>query len=528
MIFRKTVRVSAFILLGMLLLGDNACSAAPQISEAPVNSPILRMHWIGKNQISKDTNSATLMGVWNMPESGDFETQALKEFSFLSGRILFETNQPSSDVLVPLLREIVRNESYIEARQPAGVTSPSAEMVLAIRLDAQQSSSWDTNLAAILKSSGSQPVPGNRAVATGDKKWSLKKRQAPNLFEFARSGEWTIVGIAQDTNALFEQTLERIGKTHSPSPMPATNFWLEAQIDLPGISQALGRRWNPPLNLPTISATVAGVNNKVYTTAELRFRDFSTAPLEPWAIPTNFIQTDLTSFTAARGIVAPLLKSLPAWNESGIQTAPDQFCVWALFGFPMQTYFAAPLRDSSNVVSHVSDVVLQKEAQWKLTNGLARFEKSTTYNGLKWAGVPYMVPFLLSTNAMGRDFVFGGLFLPETTYPASEEVFKEIYSRTNLVYYDWDLTGRRIEQLIYIGQLLRLVAEKPQLPVSSPGILWLKALVPKLGDAFTTCTATDKPGEFKLVRKSNIGLTAIELERLVRAVQSIEDVRSGK
>ena len=131
------------------------------------------------------------------------------------------------------------------------------------------------------------------------------------------------------------------------------------------------------------------------------------------------------------------------------------------------------------------------------------------YNGLEWKGFPFVMPFLQSTTAAGCDFVFAGFFQPETTYPTSADVFKEIYGATNLAYYDWELTGRRIEQLIYVGQLMRLAANRPQLAQSSPGLLWLKALIPKLGNAITDGNRTETPGRFTFDRKSSIGLTAV-------------------
>src|SRR5437870_1879974 len=80
------------------------------------------------------------------------------------------------------------------------------------------------------------------------------------------------------------------------------------------------------------------------------------------------------------------LACLKAWKDLQIGDPPNQFYVWALQGIVIQTYFAAPQPDASNQVSKVTDLVLQKGADFFATNDLAEFQRSKTFHGLEWKG----------------------------------------------------------------------------------------------------------------------------------------------
>jgi hypothetical protein len=90
---------------------------------------------------------------------------------------------------------------------------------------------------------------------------------------------------------------------------------------------------------------------------------------------------------------------------------------------------------------------------------------------------------------------------------------------TNLVYYDWELTGSRIEPCLYLGQVSRVVSRHPQLPLDSLSVSWLKTIEPRLGPCTTTiaCTGTN---ELSFYRKSTAGFTGAELQLLADWLES--------
>jgi len=93
------------------------------------------------------------------------------------------------------------------------------------------------------------------------------------------------------------------------------------------------------------------------------------------------------------------------------------------------------------------------------------------------------------------------------------ELFAQFLSRTNLIYYDWELTGERVEAWLHVGQLFRLIFNRAQLPSQSASMAWLKVAGPRLGNCVSSVTMIGR-NHLSFVRKSSIGLTAVELHVL--------------
>jgi hypothetical protein len=153
-------------------------------------------------------------------------------------------------------------------------------------------------------------------------------------------------------------------------------------------------------------------------------------------------------------------------------------------------------------------------------NKLGELQRSTNLNGVTWKGFPYLAPFLKSVPVGQSAFAFGGLGpeFPLRT-PAPEALISEVVSHTNLVYYDWEMTGPRVLAGIYTSQLLRLMLQKLQLPADGIALIWLKTLGEKLQNCGTEISLSD-PKHLSFVRRSSIGLTAVELHLLVDRLES--------
>ena len=456
------------------------------------------------------------MDIWKLPESAKLETQALDKLSLAPWRLLkgdAATNGAPIARLRPLLDDLVQAESYLEIR---GATNQPGELVLAIRLGEARAQLWETNLAAVLESlTGVQPV-----AASGNRRgWSLKKPDAPKLIELVRAGDWTVIGLAPEQNTLLAAVCARLERDHAPFAARTTNFWLEADFDLRRVAGALAPGWNLPEGLPRTSLTVIGTGRDVLTRGQFDFAGRRPFELEAWNVPTNLIHDPLTSFTAIRGI-RPWLASLKMWHDLLRGAPPNQLFFWAVDGFPVQTYFAAPLPDASNQVHAAAELLVQQAGLWIDTNTVGNFTRATDFNGAVWGGVPFMSPFLRSVTADGGDFVFGGLFPNAlTNRPPPAELLPQILGRTNLVAYDWELTGPRIESWIYTGQLLRLVFGKARMRGESAGMAWFKAVAPRLGNCATAVTRTGAE-QLSLVRNSSVGFTAVELHALADWLES--------
>jgi hypothetical protein len=489
-------------------------AAAPATPAASLGDTLASVHWLGKQRIAADTNAAVLMGVWNLPESARLERQTLDKLSLAPWRLrrgaAAVSNAPAA-LVRPLLDDLLQQEFYLEVRQ---ATNQPGQLAFAIRLNDERAALWKTNLALVLQSlTGVLPTWSKQ-----HQDWSLAKHQIPNLIQLTRANGWTLLGAAQDHNDLLDDMLGRIRQTRLPFPAPITNSWLSTAVALKRVAAAFSLPWNLPEDLPKISFDVVADGKNVWTYGDLYFSAPLAMELEPWNIPTNLIDQPLLSFTAIRG-VRPWLAAAQAWSSLAIGPPPDQLFFWALQGSLMHTFFAAPLPDASNAVHRLSEVVLQKSEPWFASHDLATLERSETYNGLAWKGVPYLWPFLQSHVTTNGAFVFGGFIPNEPSEPFSPDSLQDLLRQTNVVVHDWEITGRRIEQWIYIGQFIRFVSRQAQLPPDTAGQSWLRAAAPRLGSCVTQVTRTG-PAQLSFNRKSTIGFTAIELNLLVDWLES--------
>ena len=198
-------------LIGGLGGGCKKSAPAPLVLPPPPVETVARVHWLGKQRLAANTNAASIMAIWTLPESKALEAQTLARLAvglFASNQLSTAaspssaTNLPStlnpqpSTLLRPLLEDLLQQECYVEVRQ---ATNQPGELGFAIRLSAERAGLWETNLAAILES-----ITGSRAVAVPGRTngWQLPvTRQQPPItrhLELARAGEWTVISLGPE------------------------------------------------------------------------------------------------------------------------------------------------------------------------------------------------------------------------------------------------------------------------------------------------------------------------------------------
>jgi len=540
------------VLFGLFLLAPGL--TGQQLSAAPATENLARMHWLGLQQISLDTNSAQVMSVWRLPQTAALVAQALDKFSRWPGQ---GATNAASALLRPLLDDLVSSETYLEIRAPTssqprvasnpasggeGGSAPDHQLptlnsqlalVLALRLPADRARLWQTNLAAALEAlTGLRSVP----VRNG---WLLREHEAPDLIEFSRVGEWTLVGLGQKTNDLLTEFVARIARDPAPFARSATNFWLEADLNpsrlfprlstlnLPVLHSAsatedqlvgAAKRSRDGSTLNRLRFTALGESGVILTRGTFNFSHPLDLPLLPWKIPTNLIHEPLTSFTVARGL-APWLVTTPVWQKLEFTPPPDQACSWTPWGDPFQTYFIVPLPAASNQLRQLAGRLVQNANPWLATNGEGFFQWSTNLSGIVWNGAFIALPQIKPIIVNQQEYVLAGLvpFVNANSNPEPVEIRQAVLSTTNLVYYQFEQTDRRIEDGLFITQLLRLLLHKSQLPAG--GALWLKNLEPMLGDS-TTFVAQTGTKQLTFDRKSTIGFTAFELHLIADWLES--------
>ena len=165
--------------------------------------------------------------------------------------------------------------------------------------------------------------------------------------------------------------------------------------------------------------------------------------------------------------------------------------------------------------------LVQNANPWLATNGEGYFQWSTNLPGLVWNGALILSPQIKPGIVNQQDYVLGGLapFMEGNTNPPPAEFLRAVLSPTNLVYYQSEQTGARIEDGLFINQLFRLIFHKPQLPDTSAAALWLKNVEPLLGGS-TTCVTQTGAEQLTFTRKSTIGFSALELHLLADWLES--------
>src|SRR6185436_3111402 len=89
--------------------------------------------------------------------------------------------------------------------------------------------------------------------------------------------------------------------------------------------------------------------------------------------------------------------------------------------------------------------------------------------------------------------------------------------RSDLLYYDWEITQNRLLQWKYVFQANSMAHIENGL--SELSIKWIDEISRHLGNTATELTMIS-PNELKLVRKSHIGLAGLELVALARWIDS--------
>jgi hypothetical protein len=154
---------------------------------------------------------------------------------------------------------------------------------------------------------------------------------------------------------------------------------------------------------------------------------------------------------------------------------------------------------------------------------MGQWERATNSDGIVWRRVPIVSPFIQSTTVDKIDktpFLFASLSpysLAEGSPPKG--TFIELMSHTNLIYFDREMTGPRLEAWMYLSQLSRILFRRSQLPTNAPTIAWFKAVGSLLFTSGTTVSKT-APATLSLNRTSTIGFTALELQLIADWLES--------
>jgi hypothetical protein len=324
--------------------------------------------------------------------------------------------------------------------------------------------------------------------------------------------DWVLIGLGNAGSAALAARAAEIKKDGRPAGF-RPEAWMQLEVDLPALAPALGLPGS--IKWPVVSLAWAGRADKLRMEGSLRFSASTIPPLEAWRIPTNSIREPLIGFSAVQG-VGDWLANQAWYQQLGISPAPNQVFAWAQSQIPFQTYLVWEWPDVTNTLRAIAPKLtpLAKAHLPKISAG--NIAHATNLARINWYGLPIWVPFMAPAPDPG--FVVTGLMPTEgKRIPAPPELFAEVAGRTNIIFYDWEISQARLEDWRMTETFYRMVAGYESPATNSLSYQWLNDtnIASQLGNTVTEVTRVS-PTELRVLRSSSAGLTGLELFRLVQ------------
>lgn len=497
------------ILSVFLSLASLGKAAVGQNPEADI---LYRHQAVGAKSFMLSDQGTVFRGIWKLPQTVIFGRHLATNLSLvIHGQVSQSTNPPSVETaqfLRSALIDLVDNESLVDIRN-----SPSGtEWTLAIQLPEARRKIWDQGLRSWLKSEKLGEVTSASWAGFTGAKAAVSRGQ----FSWVVAQDWLLLGLGSNAPALWEGALAEIKSTQRPVASLTSNAWFKVNADFGKLRRTFPLI--PEFLDAKLALSLAGKGESVRTDGTLQFAKPLDWTPEPWEIPTNIIYDPLVGFAAARGI-APLL----AYNEDakklGITSFPNQMIGWSLTSVPYLTFAAFPQTGASNLLWNTFPQVPNLITNYGKLVGEMSWVSNLSQ--IFWSGLPFMNPTVRAIKSEGREYVLGGLLPPlRSRHKAPAELF-EFTSRTNLAFYDWEITETRVKSWNRIVQssLIGFFREVPTTNAPTQALIEALSATNRLGNAITEITVTG-PSELTLMRQSHIGLTGLEIVQALRWVDS--------
>lgn len=493
--------VSQCLLWVVLVVASPRAGGAPAPHEP--GERVARWHFGGFDALARSTNGTTLQEIWKLPETVQFREATLERiaqalaplFSPRSNRAA----ESSATLIRPLLDDLWKSESFFEASETSG---GKPEWLLAIRLSRERRRVWQ-NQATKLRSG-----------------WNFQHSGGAAPIAFSSEKGWFVIGSSAGGGADWIQkhaTFREIERQGHPASASA-DYWLK--LDLSRLSE-----WFPDLKsfgLATADVQVIPRRENLRTEVALRYATPRSWQIDPWLIPTNTIRDPLIGFTAVQGL-GPWVKKQTIARELELGSPPNQLFLWSqALRVPLQIFGATPVPNPAEVLRRFETNVVPRLNDYLKRDGVGSVEPVTNQTRLVWQGLPILVPSLRAVERDGDRVLLADIFpLDQTPYtnPPPAALFQQLTSRTNLIYYDWEITEPRLLQVRPLINLLSIVLTVPPQNTNALSSKWLDSIQPKLGEAITE-VAVRSPSELSVVRRSHIGFTSLELLALTHWLES--------
>jgi hypothetical protein len=495
-----------------------ACPAAPRQVAADVNVAGA-WHFAGSAQLANNTNFDNVKKILTLTASHEFQDLSLERFSGWLAKSLFQaTNDQPAAALRPLLDDLLSAETMSAL---GGTPQGPLNFIVALRLNDQRAQAWQAALPKVIGA----PGQSFKAQDFIGQQWKLAGGQS---FWIVRAKDWLLAGAGEDLGGQRTEYLQQISQNGRPGPA-LSQSWLEADLDWPRLTH-----WCPDLPAILRSArtrvTFTAPDQSILMKAQVVYPQPIPWKFDPWRIPTNVIHDPLISFTAGQDVAA-YMNPGEALSKLTDNPLTGQFYVWALGEMVLQSYGAWPVADATNSLRRIAtEAPAAFNADLKeLGAGELRWQPE--HSTLLWGNLSaIMAPALQVAPETNGQYLLVSFFpLIPRGKPAPDELFQQIRGRTNLVYYDWEGTGRRLmpwrmfSSILPVVPRMALASTAAALTNGSPAAQrarsalvveenWLSGLTPMLmaDNTITEITRTG-PAELAVVRQSPFALTSVEL-----------------
>lgn len=490
-VMKHFLSYQAILWLLSLSLRLHAADAATQQPALNSSQTIARLYSAGMGQLGTDPNGTVFKEIWNLPTTAQFRSETLDKAAgaFASGFQPKNGEGNCTALIRPLLDDLGHAELHVEV-----IEHPQnrVETTLALKLDDARARVWKS------------------ACEQLGSKWQPKK----GSFKTAASGGWFAVrwGEAGEAPSGSGETLfKSIEQGHAPAKPGPAGQWFHLTADL--ARWAAGLKVFPAADLPKIDLAVSARKEYLRSQARLTFPEAFLPRIEQWEIPVETIRDPLISFTASQGL-GRWLKAFPLLQQLGMTRFPNQLFFWGLSQTSFQIQAAAPVASSDKAFQEIIDQKLPRFNQVLSDFAIGSVQRPAEQTKLVWRGLPIVIPYLEPVRDHGKEYLHGGIFpVAPSTNPPPADLFRQVTAQTNLVYYDWEITQARLDEVRPLLQLASVVLNISPMSTNSTAHKWLDAIEPRLGNTVTEVTMSS-PRELSLQRSSHIGFNGLELVTL--------------
>jgi hypothetical protein len=447
-----------------------AWGCATAVNPLAPNAQAATLSWrfAGLKAVRENKDMVTWRDVTSLPEFAGFNSNLVQRIAVSLAKPLAADGASEAAIakaLKPIAEDLVAYPTVYELNEQGG----SNTWTLAIQIPGDRHELWKSSWASISA--------------------SLKKPT-----QLAREGNWTTLGNGSSKAALDQAK-------------QLTSDVLHVSGDA-----LLLKKIVPNLKPTKTELKVTTRGKGLRSEGKAQFAEDLPFKLTPWQVPTNTIREPLVGFTAIQG-VGDRLSKLHAFEK---HPAPNQIFIWNEGVNFFSAYAAAKVDDPRAFVRDFATGLNLQELNQHL---IGKLEFDTNRSSLYLTGLPIAIPFVRPAHSNDMNFVFAGT-MPLSQWGSNAmpaELAREVTSKTNLVYYDWELGFARLSQIRPLSQIAAMATRRTVPVFNDPANKWLAAAEKKFGNTITEISQTG-PRELSLVRSSDSGWSAIELFAFVQWV----------